>query len=93
LRRRHDRAGLQRVVSRIPVAAEARLLTLRRSGVHRLVDRLSLLDDPCTGVPIPRAGSLRRDRRADAGDIGVETDFRDGHLRHDDLKKPLTSQL
>ena len=30
---------------------------------------------------------------AQHGDIGVETDFRDGHLRHDDLKKPLTSQL
>jgi GAF domain-containing protein len=26
------------------------------------------------------------------GDIGVETDIRDGHLRRDDLQPPLTSQ-
>ena len=31
--------------------------------------------------------------RTRRGDIAVNTDFRDGHLRLDDLEKPLTGRL
>jgi Respiratory-chain NADH dehydrogenase 51 Kd subunit len=63
---------------------------------HAVDERAKAKVDPPPWGPASRTAPAAYDgtgEPAQHGDIGVETDFRDGHLRHDDLKKPLTSQL
>jgi hypothetical protein len=67
-------------LSRLRVTARRAAVARRGSGLGP-PDRTALAAYEVTGD------------RTQRGDITVYTDFRDGHLRHDGLEKPLTSQL